>query len=571
MVLLLALSTFVACNTGGGSETETSGGSEELPVQSSEEQTTEAAVTTENPDDLLISAEALSQYVIIYPEKATTEEKEQAIVLQMAIEGAFGVSLEFRDDFVREGTGFTESEYEILVGRCARSEARAFCADFRTDDYGYGMVEKKLVLAGASANGTVAAVTAFIENGLGNGENFFLNENRTVVRGTYSVGEALLNGVPLASYVIVYPNGDSALKSAAEYLSARLASEYSYVLECVNDENAVCAHEILVGETNRDTSAAKDETLGENDYLLTTVGGSVWLAGLSSTMVYRAIEGFAKSFAADGDAVRLDLSVPVKITCETSNLRAMTFNIRCAEYTTERIELVFRMIDLYAPDTIGFQEVTVKWMGLLKDRLGSRYGYVGVGRNADHSGEASPVFYLKSKFELLDSGTKWMTETPDVSGSKVPESSLPRVFSYAVLKVKETGQTFVHVNTHLEHTSEKAREIQAGHLLKFLETYRDTGMTYIVSGDFNCAKGAGSYSLMTSSGLRDALSIADEAVRGATYHGYGKTSTVIDHIFVSGGVEVSYYKACTETFPSASGGIAYPSDHNPVIIDYVIR
>ncbi len=570
MVLLLALSALTACNAGGGNETETSGG-DVPPEQSSAEETTAEVVTTESPDELLISAEALSQYVIIYPEKATAEEKEQALILQMAIESAFGVSLEFRDDFVREGTGFTESEYEILVGRCARSEARAFCADFRTDDYGYGMVEKKLVLAGASANGTVAAVTAFIENGLGNGENFFLNENRTVVRGTYGVGEVILNGVPLASYVVVYPNGDSSLRNAAEYLATRLSNEYSYVLECMSDENPVCAHEILIGETNRDTSAAKDETLGENDYLLATVGDSVWMMGLSPTMIYRAIEGLSKSFAADGDAVRLDLSVPVKITCETSNLRAMTFNIRCAEYTDERIDLVFRMIDLYAPDTIGFQEATVKWMGMLKTRLGDRYGCVGVGREANLAGEASPVFYLKSKFELIDSGTKWMTETPDVPGSKVPESSLPRVFSYAVLKVKATEQVFVHVNTHLEHTSEKAREIQAGHLLKFLETYRETGMTYIVSGDFNCAKGAGSYSLMTNSGLRDALSIADEAVRGATYHGYGKTETVIDHIFVSGGVEVSYYKACTETFPSASGGIAYPSDHNPVIIDYVIR
>jgi endonuclease/exonuclease/phosphatase family metal-dependent hydrolase len=229
------------------------------------------------------------------------------------------------------------------------------------------------------------------------------------------------------------------------------------------------------------------------------------------------------------------------------------------------------MIDKYAPDTIGFQEATTYWMGLLKQRLGDRYGYVGVGRNADHSGEASPVFYLKSKFELIDSGTRWMTSTPDVSGSKIPESSLPRVYSYAVLKVIATGQTFVHVNTHLEHTSEEAREIQARYLVEFLERYRTTGVAYIVTGDFNCERGAGSYTTMVNAGLSDSLNVAEKKEPGTTYHGYGKTSLLIDHIFISGSVTVDFYRACTETFSSENGGVAYPSDHNPVIIDYVIR
>ena len=284
-------------------------------------------------------------------------------------------------------------------------------------------------------------------------------------------------------------------------------------------------------------------------------------------LVYRAIDWMSGKFAAADGRVALELSGVSTGRYASSAIRVMTFNIRCNEFTEERIDLVFRMIDLYAPDTIGFQEATVDWMNVLKERLEDRYGCVGVGRNADHSGEASPVFYLKSKFELIDSGTKWLSETPDVSGSKIEESSLPRVFSYAELYVKATGQKFVHVNTHLEHTSETAREIQADVLVRYLDEFRARGLACVVTGDYNCEAGARSYNVMINSGLKNALDIADQAYEGTTYHGYGTTSKVIDHVFVTGSIGVSYYKACTETFRYSNGSVAYPSDHNPVIVD----
>ena len=257
-------------------------------------------------------------------------------------------------------------------------------------------------------------------------------------------------------------------------------------------------------------------------------------------------------------------------TTQPTQLRTMTFNVRCAEFTEERIGLVLMMIDKYAPDTFGVQEATVEWMNTLKSCFEEKYDCVGVGRNANGTGEASAVFFLKSKFELLDGGTKWLTETPDVKGSKIQGSNYIRIFSFAKLKIKATGKTFMHINTHLDDSSDEIRTTQASYLLQFAEQYKKD-MPCILSGDFNCTEKSNTYTYITSNELNDSLVMAKESEQGPTYHAYGKTQAVIDHIFVTNDVEVKKYKVCTETFENSDGGIAYPSDHNPVIIDYIIQ
>ena len=250
---------------------------------------------------------------------------------------------------------------------------------------------------------------------------------------------------------------------------------------------------------------------------------------------------------------------------QPTQLRTMTFNVRCAEFTEERIGLVLMMIDKYAPDTFGVQEATVEWMNTLKSCFEDKYECVGVGRNANGTGEASAVFFLKSKFELLVGGTKWLTETPDVKGSKIQGSNYIRIFSFAKLKIKATGKTFMHINTHLDDSSDEIRTTQASYLLQFIEQYKND-MPCILSGDFNCTEKSNTYTYITSNELNDSLVMAKESEQGPTYHAYGKTQAVIDHILVTNDIEVLKYKVCTETFENADGSIAYPSDHNPVIV-----
>lgn len=255
----------------------------------------------------------------------------------------------------------------------------------------------------------------------------------------------------------------------------------------------------------------------------------------------------------------------------TIDMRVMSFNLRYTDFITERIDLVIKMIETYKPDSVGFQEATGAWVALLAERLGDEYAYVSCGRNEDNTGEASSIFYLKSRFKEVESGTKWMSNTPDVAGSKLPESSNPRIFTYVVLEEKETHKSFVHVNTHLEHTSEDARVAQVEILLNYISRFDDSKIPCVLTGDFNCTAGSRSYNQVIAYGLVNSSTIAKKVHEGETYHGYGTTSSIIDFIFVSNAhISVDFYRVCNEVFLSETGKILYPSDHNPVIADIKI-
>lgn len=62
----------------------------------------------------------------------------------------------------------------------------------------------------------------------------------------------------------------------------------------------------------------------------------------------------------------------------------------------------------------------------LKAALGDEYGMTGSGREKDGTGEINNVIYKKSAFELLESGTVWLTDTPK-KYSALDGSNLPKI------------------------------------------------------------------------------------------------------------------------------------------------
>ena len=81
-------------------------------------------------------------------------------------------------------------------------------------------------------------------------------------------------------------------------------------------------------------------------------------------------------------------------------MRIMSFNIRCTnvgkDSWEDRIGIVSQtMLDSEA-DSIGVQEATPEWMATLKETVGEKYSFVGVGRDdGANEGEYSAIFYLK--------------------------------------------------------------------------------------------------------------------------------------------------------------------------------
>ena len=66
----------------------------------------------------------------------------------------------------------------------------------------------------------------------------------------------------------------------------------------------------------------------------------------------------------------------------------------------------------YDVDILGTQEVLHNQLEDLKQRL-PEYGVIGVGReDGKEKGEYSALWYKKDRFNLLDSGYFWLSETP---------------------------------------------------------------------------------------------------------------------------------------------------------------
>ena len=146
---------------------------------------------------------------------------------------------------------------------------------------------------------------------------------------------------------------------------------------------------------------------------------------------------------------------------EESSMRIMSFNIRCTnvgkDSWEDRIGIVSQtMLDSEA-DSIGVQEATPEWMATLKETVGEKYSFVGVGRDdGANEGEYSAIFYLKDKYKVVESDTFWLSETPD-KPSFGWDAACRRVCTWAILEDLQTGKQYLHMNTHFDHVGVSAR------------------------------------------------------------------------------------------------------------------
>ena len=188
-----------------------------------------------------------------------------------------------------------------------------------------------------------------------------------------------------------------------------------------------------------------------------------------------------------------------------AHIRWGTFNIRLQNAGDEkegfgwsvRRDRVADYIKRNHIDIVGMQEVLHVQLEDLLERM-PEYDYVGVGRtDGATKGEYSPVFFLKEKFEVLEKGNFWLSETPDVAGSKGWDAAIERVASYAKLKDKVTGKVFMAVNTHFDHVGVVARRESAKLIMRKIQKIVGT-QPAVVTGDFNVTEDDEAYTTMIS-------------------------------------------------------------------------
>jgi len=180
----------------------------------------------------------------------------------------------------------------------------------------------------------------------------------------------------------------------------------------------------------------------------------------------------------------------------------------------------------------------------------------------------NPVFFRKGRFDLIRTRTFWLSDTPEVAGTKAWGAGLPRIVTWVELSEKTTSEHFYFFNTHFAHDSDSARIMSSGLLLDKVDSIASS-FPFVITGDLNMLISSKGYEILTGPYesvplLTDTYAVSEKRPLGPayTFNGFSESTSSgrIDYIFVRNGMKVLEHK----TFIRKEHGI-YISDHWPVM------
>ncbi len=263
-------------------------------------------------------------------------------------------------------------------------------------------------------------------------------------------------------------------------------------------------------------------------------------------------------------------AVDIKIE-NTEQIKMMSYNLRCISPTDfgkkawfYRANLVVNDIEEQKPGIIGFQEATKWHYSYLVDCLNG-YDSIITYRDEAFNSEGCPIFYNTELYTLVDKGSFWLSETPEVM-SKSWGAQFNRVCSYVILTDKATNENFVVFNTHLSHVSDEARINGIKVVLEKIKEFG--GYPSVIMGDFNALEGSETYVSVTENFL-DAQKVAKTTSDSHTYQNWGDQESFkrIDYFMVSKtGFAIEKY----DVLSGLNDGV-YTSDHCPIVLELSLQ
>ena len=289
-------------------------------------------------------------------------------------------------------------------------------------------------------------------------------------------------------------------------------------------------------------------------------------------------------------------------------IRVLSYNVRYAnrgdhhDAWHDRRDAVGRLVRFHRPDVAAFQEPVPEQRRDLRDRLPA-YEFVGRGREADSEGEGCPIGVRSDRWEIVDSDTFWLSETPETPSTGWGATH-PRIATWARVRARDGGAALRVVNTHFDHVSARARRESARLLRERLPTLATSDgagsgdgerLPVVLVGDLNCTPGSEPHRILVGddgeiggndgeTGGNDAENggvagggspgdgpeLRDAAAAADLRHGPETSLTDfarlidgrrIDHALVSPGVSVEAFA----TLADRDDRGRYPSDHLPIL------
>lgn len=174
------------------------------------------------------------------------------------------------------------------------------------------------------------------------------------------------------------------------------------------------------------------------------------------------------------------------------------------------------------------------------------------------------TFYRRDRFEVLDEGTFWYSETPDEKSLGWDATDL-RICNWGRFRDRRSGREFYLFNSHFYWRLKEAKH-NSGKVLRDKVKQIAGDAAVICTGDFNSTDDSPQIKDIEEL-LRDARSISESApagpektdLGGGNFQGEPKAR--IDYVFVNGRVKVRSCEVPEDVRPNGH----YPSDHLPVV------
>jgi endonuclease/exonuclease/phosphatase family metal-dependent hydrolase len=247
----------------------------------------------------------------------------------------------------------------------------------------------------------------------------------------------------------------------------------------------------------------------------------------------------------------------------SENLKVMSYNIRLGSGKDGTNSWALRytateeMLKDQKPDVFGVQEALDYQVHYIEDMCG--YESVGVGReDGKKEGEHMSIFWNKKTVSMLKWGTFWLSETPQ-KPSKGWDAACFRTATWALMKDKKTGKKFYFVNTHLDHEGKEAQKNGLKLIVEKIAEMNPEGLPMVLTGDFNIEPSNPALADLDAR-MQSTRKIAEKTDDLTTYNGWGKSSMMIDYIYVSGFSSCPEYQTVTKRYADRK----FISDHYPI-------
>ena len=405
-------------------------------------------------------------------------------------------------------------------------------------------------------------------------------------------------------YVVVRPEKltDEFQKAAAVAVNNALkaATGVNYKMTTDYKTNPVSDYEICIGNVSRNGEYynVDTSTLADDEFIVKVEGTRIVIVGKTEYGTQMAAQWFIDTYLNVEAGSLSFLEIPKELNhvgkIVTGNLiTVMTQNLlsgaagkdyQNADYITvdykqhtleKRFPRFIKLLKQYQPDIVGLQECCAEWRSMMAGGALESAGYARVGATKH---QKVSVLYNTNKLKLIETNSIWLSEDPENLsltkewGNPETEFLVERLAMYCVFEVIETGERFIHFNTHIEIPSNSIIQTkQTEVLVSYVDEIRAKfdNIPAVVTGDFNYNYKSEPFKVLLSTCLKNTKTESTFSSGAGSFNKFiGKThhAEAIDQILATDNFDFRRYRVLYDTFDGN-----YVSDHYAVLAELAFK